>query len=118
MNNVIELDQAIDKKANTFLWCTVFTAKAAIALVGAVFALQAWDEGKSRFLAAKESYINSEISEALAGKTFEFDNKRAIAKPATAMSPDELLRALYLLNRQAEERESTINHLKEILSYE
>lgn len=124
MEKVIELEHPI-KRPNTALiiikdlyQVSKFVLVAGAVFIGVDFAKGQYAQGIEYYHAQREAYISEAVAESLNGKTFDFDDKRGVAKMATEMSKDELLRAIYLLERERRDAEQVINFVRETVSFD
>lgn len=120
MDNIAELP----KPPNTFIIILKDTYKfgkfvllASVIFVSVDIAKQLYSETQRRFLAAKESFISSQVVNSLNTKTIAFDEQKRIAKPVSEMSRDELLRALYVVEMERRGAEQVISFVSQTVNY-
>lgn len=117
MEAIIDRNQVSSKKTGSILWCTKWAITATIFVSGTVLALKGLDEGKRRFIAANETYVSSQVSKFLNGKTFTFNDKKGVAIPASAMTREQLLFALYGVEMARRDAEATLGHIRDTVNY-
>lgn len=117
MEQVIDFEKEASPRSFRSFWIVKKLIFISCAVAAAHYGIKGIHEGKHRFYAARDAYVAEVVAERLSHEKIKYDDNTKAAKFATAMSRDELLRALYVAEMLRRDAEGVVSHIREVVSY-